>query len=201
MELILIRHGETRWNEEGRVQGFSDTKLSDVGLRQVQQLAQSLKNHQIQCIYSSPLVRALKTAQIINQYHNAPIHLESGLMEMDLGDCEGLRFRELMECEEDFWRGWRTDPASVRMPSGESLIELQTRAWKVVERVFAKPENALVASHNFTIAAILCKIKNISLSEFGSVCVDPASKTIIRFRDGSAFVEVFNDRSHLHSHS
>jgi len=201
MELILIRHGETLWNEEGRVQGFSDTDLSDVGLHQVRQLSRSLKNHQIQCIYSSPLVRALKTAQIINRYHNAPIYLESGLMEMNLGDCEGLRFRELMECEEDFWRGWRSDPASVKMPRGESLIELQTRAWQAIEGVIAKPENILVVSHNFTIATILCKIKNISLSEFGSVCVDPASKTIIRFHNGSAFVEVFNDRSHLHSNN
>jgi len=197
MELILIRHGETLWNEEGRVQGLSDIALSNVGVHQVQQLALSLKNHQIQYIYSSPLIRALKTAQIINRYHNAPIYLESGLMEMDLGDCEGLRFRDLMQCEEDFWRGWRSDPASVKMPSGESLIELQTRAWKVIEGVIAKPQNVLVASHNFTIAAILCKVKNISLSEFGSVCVDPASKTIIRFQNGSAFVEVFNDRSHL----
>jgi len=56
-------------------------------------------------------------------------------MEMDLGDCEGLRFRELMQCEEDFWKGCRSDPASVKMPSGESLIELQTRAWKVIEGV------------------------------------------------------------------
>jgi len=138
MELILIRHGETLWNEEGRVQGLSDIALSDVGLQQVQQLARSLRNHQIQCIYSSPLVRALKTAQIINRYHNAPIYLESGLMEMDLGDCEGLRFRELMQCEEDFWKGCRSDPASVKRPSGESLIELQTRAWKVIEGVICK---------------------------------------------------------------
>jgi len=199
MELILIRHGETLWNEEGRVQGFSDIELSDVGLHQVQQLALSLNNHQIQSVYSSPLIRALKTAQIINQYHNAPIYLESGLMEMNLGDCEGLRFQDLMACEEDFWRGWRSDPASVKMPNGESLIELQARAWKVIEGIIAKPENALVVSHNFTIAAILCKIKNISLSEFGSVCVEPASKTIIRFQDGSAFTELFNDRGHLNS--
>jgi len=197
MELILIRHGETLWNEEGRVQGFSDIDLSDAGLHQARQLALYFKDHHIHVIYSSPLTRARKTAQIINQFHNAPIYLESSLMEMDQGDFEGLPFQELMTREKDFIRRWISDPASVKMPHGESLIELQTRAWKVIEGVIAKPENVLVVSHNFTIASILCKIKKISLSEFRSVCVDPASKTIIRFQNGSAYIELFNDRIHL----
>ncbi|MFA6414226.1 MAG: histidine phosphatase family protein [Syntrophales bacterium] len=199
MELILIRHGETIWNKEGKVQGFSDINLSDIGINQVQQLALSLKNHHIHSIYSSPLVRAHKTAQIINQYHNTPIFLESGLMEMDHGDFEGYSFQELMACEKDFLRKWMSDPASVKMPKGESFIELQTRAWNVIEDITAKQNNALIVSHNFTIASILCKIRNISLSEFRSVRVDNASRTVITFQNGSASIDVFNDRNHLTS--
>lgn len=199
MELILIRHGETVWNKEGRVQGFSDTDLSDVGLHHARQLALSLKDHQIHSIFSSPLIRAQKTARIINQYHNVPLCLESGLMEMDQGDFEGLSYQELMAREKDFLRKWISDPASVKMPNGESFIELQARAWKVIEGIIIKSDNALIVSHNFTIASILCKIKNISLSEFRSVHVDTASKTIVRFRDRSASIELFNDRTHLRS--
>lgn len=197
MELVLIRHGETVWNKEGRAQGFSDIDLNDVGLNQAQKLALSLQDQNIQTIYSSPLIRARKTAQIINQYHSAPIYFESGLMEMDQGDFEGLSFRELMACEKDFLSKWIADPTSVKMPNGESFIELQARAWKVIEAVIAKAENAIVVSHNFTIASILCKIKNISLSEFRSVCVDTASKTVVSCQKGVASIDVFNDRSHL----
>ena len=128
MELILVRHGETAWNREGRVQGSSDIDLSDVGAHHARRLALSLKDHPIRAIYASPLVRARKTAEIINRYHDAPLHLEPGLMEMDQGDFEGLTYTELMARERDFLRSWIADPAFVRMPNGESLAELQARA-------------------------------------------------------------------------
>jgi broad specificity phosphatase PhoE len=85
-----------------------------------------------------------------------------------------------------------SDPASVQIPNGESFIELQDRAWKVIEGIIGTSENALVVSHNFTIAAILCKIKNISLSQFRKVCVDTASRTIVRYENGTASIELFN---------
>ena len=197
MELILIRHGETIWNKEGRVQGTSDIDLSDAGLDHARRLALSLKDRNICSIYSSPLKRAHKTARLINQYHDAPIYLESGLMEMNQGNFEGFSYQELMACEKDFLKKWISDPASVRMPNGESFTELQYRAWKVIEDIIVKSDNALVVSHNFTIASILCKIKNISLSEFRSVHVDTASKTIVRFQNGAASIELLNDRSHI----
>jgi len=196
MELILIRHGSTLWNEEGRIQGLTDIDLSATGRDQARQLALSLKDHPIQSIYSSPLIRARKTAQIINQYHHAPFHLAEELTEMDHGDFEGLSVQELMTRNKDFLRKWIADPGSVRMPHGESFSELQTRAWSVIEGIIAKPGHVVVVSHNFTIASLLCKIKNIPLAEFRSVCVDPASKTIIRFRNRSASIELFNDRSY-----
>ena len=197
MELILIRHGETIWNKEGRVQGTSDIDLSDAGLDHARRLALSLKDRNICSIYSSPLKRAHKTARLINQYHDAPIYLESGLMEMNQGNFEGFSYQELMACEKDFLKKWISDPASVRMPNGESFTELQYRAWKVIEDIIVRSDNALVVSHNFTIASILCKIKNISLSEFRSVHVDTASKTIVRFQNGAASIELLNDRSHI----
>jgi broad specificity phosphatase PhoE len=195
VELILVRHGETIWNREGRVQGFSDIDLSDVGVQQARQLALSLKDAPILSIYSSPLIRAQSTARIINEYHHAPLYSEPGLMEMDQGDFEGLTFQELMACEKGFLQKWMSDPASVQMPNGESFIELQGRAWKVIEGIVAKSGSALVVSHNFTIAAILCKIKNVSLSQFRKVCVDTASRTIIRFENGVASIELFNGSS------
>jgi len=195
VELILVRHGETIWNREGRVQGFSDIDLSDVGVQQARQLALSLKDAPILAIYSSPLIRAQSTARIINEYHHAPLYIEPGLMEMDQGDFEGLTFQELLACEKGFLQKWMSDPASVQMPNGESFIELQGRAWKVIEGIVAQSGSALVVSHNFTIAAILCKIRNVSQSQFRKVCVDTASRTIIRFENGAASIELFNGSS------
>ena len=74
MQLILIRHGETLWNKEGRVQGISDVELSTVGIEQARLLALSLKDQPICAIHASPLKRALKTAEIINEFHQKEIH-------------------------------------------------------------------------------------------------------------------------------
>lgn len=199
MDLILVRHGETIWNKERRVQGFSDIDLNDTGVSQARRLALFLKGTPIPAIYSSPLVRALNTARIINEYHQAPIYVEPGLMEMDQGDFEGLTFQELMACEKGFLQKWLSDPSSVQMPHGESFIDVQQRAWKIIEGIIDKAklnvhqcENVLVVSHKFTIASILCKIKNIELSNFREVCVDTASRTIVRFENTAASIESFN---------
>lgn len=197
MQLILIRHGETLWNKEGRVQGTSDVELSDVGRKQAELLALSLKDSTIEAIHVSPLKRAIQTAEIINEFHSLDIQIHQGLMEMDQGDFEGFSFKELMDDKKEFLKRWITDPAAIRMPNGESLAELQKRAWRAVEKIISKSQNALVVSHNFTIAAILCRLRNISLSEFRSACVDTASKTIVRLEKGGTTIDLLNDRRHL----
>ncbi len=197
MKLILIRHGETLWNKEGRVQGTSDIELSDIGTSQAGLLASSLKNQHIEAIYSSPLKRALQTAQIINEFHSLQINTYKELMEMDQGIFEGLSFKELMNDKKDFLKKWIADPAGVKMPKGESLTELQDRAWRIMEHIISQGKNALVVSHNFTIAAILCRLRDISLSQFRSTCVDTASKTIVRIDNNLPTIELLNDRSFL----
>ncbi|PKN17797.1 MAG: hypothetical protein CVU71_15325 [Deltaproteobacteria bacterium HGW-Deltaproteobacteria-6] len=197
MQLILIRHGETLWNKEGRVQGISDIELSDAGLEQARRLALSLKDSDIGVIHASPLKRAYRTAEIINSFHQGRIVVHPELMEMHQGDFEGLSFKELMVREKEFLKQWIADPASVRMPGGESLADVQTRAWPPVEKIIAGSQNALVVAHNFTIAAILCRLRNISLSEFRTTCVDTASRTEISIRNGEAHIETVNDRRHL----
>lgn len=197
MELILVRHGETSWNRERRVQGITDLDLNEEGVRQARLLAASLKGQPIEAIYTSPLKRARQTAEIINIYHGVPIHEDRRLREMDQGVFEGLSYPELMRCERDFLRRWMTDPAAVRMPGGESLTELQGRAWPATAEIVAQGVNALMVSHNFTLAAILCFILDINLSEFRRVSMDTASRTMVRFQEGRGRVVYLNDRSHL----
>jgi broad specificity phosphatase PhoE len=197
MKLILIRHGETLSNKEKRVQGKSDVELSTVGIEQAHLLALSLKDYPIEAIYTSPLKRAIQTMEIINEFHQKELHTDQDLMEMDYGDFEGVSFKKIMDVEKDFIDQWMTDPATVKMPNGESLTQLQERAWGALKKIINKKENALVVSHNFTIATIICRIKNISLNEFVSACVGNASKTIVSVEKDGIFIEAFNDCSHL----
>jgi broad specificity phosphatase PhoE len=197
MRLILIRHGETAWNREKRVQGFSDIALSETGVRQAHRLALSLRGEEINAIYTSPLRRAYETARIVGQFHKVSIHVKPGLMEMNYGDFEGLHVQELRDRHKEFVTKWIANPVLVEMPNGESLTILQGRVWPVITDILNKNANALVVSHYFTIAAVLCKIRKIELSEYRSGYVDIASRTIIECTDDRFHFEKFNDVGQL----
>ncbi len=197
MLLVLVRHGETAWNRENRVQGTSDTPLSDNGIRQAERLASSMAGEEIDLIVTSPLRRAAETASIINRGLNAPLRTDEDLRELDQGIFEGMGYTELMRDHGDFLRRWAADPASVVMPGGESLAVLQERAWKAVLRITGSVERALIVSHNFTITVILCRALGVPLSGFRHIRLDNASRTILEARDGAFTALVINDTAHL----
>ncbi len=105
--IILIRHGETEWNRLHRFQGRSDLPLNPKGNSQARALALALKKKTITAIYSSPLVRAFETACHIGRFHpSTPLIKESGLMEMDLGDFEGMEAQRWALQHLDFRKDW-----------------------------------------------------------------------------------------------
>jgi broad specificity phosphatase PhoE len=197
LKLILVRHGETTWNKEKKVQGISDIELSNLGLNQAERLAASLKNERVDAIYTSPLKRAYQTALKIGIHHNAPLFVKAELQEMNQGDFEGLTFKELSEKHAAFLRQWATDPASCVMPNGESFEMLQARVWPLIERILKSNRDTVVVAHNFTLTTVLCKFLNLSLSDFRKVHVDTASKTVVNIDDGIPTIKKLNDVSHL----
>ncbi|HJU36658.1 MAG TPA: histidine phosphatase family protein [Gaiellaceae bacterium] len=88
--LLLVRHGETDWNADGRLQGQTDRPLSDFGRRQAQQLADELADEELEAIYSSDLSRARETAEIVGERLGLPVVLDPELREKDWGTWEGL---------------------------------------------------------------------------------------------------------------
>jgi len=184
LKLILVRHGETLSNRENRVQGITDTELSDYGRVQVEKLAESLRSEPVESIVSSPLKRAYQTAQAICKFHKAAIEVENNLQEMNHGDFEDVTIAELKEKHLPFLKQWFNDPASVAMPNGESLHDLQIRAWSAIEKIIKTSMNILVVSHGMTIMTILCKIKNLELSHAREMLVNVASKTFVEFENG-----------------
>lgn len=198
MKLILVRHGETLSNRENRVQGITNTELSNYGHVQVVRLAESLKTIPIEAIISSPLKRAYQTATAIGKFHTAEIEIEKNLQEMDHGDFENVSIEELKKTHSPFINQWFNNPASVSMPNGESLYDVQIRAWSAIEKIIEKPKKTiLVVSHGMTIMTILCKIRNMDLSFAKEVRVDIASKTTVEFNDGQGIITVLNDTRHL----
>ena len=199
MNLILIRHGETDWNRSGRCQGIADIVLNENGKKQARELARSLKDYKITAVYSSHLKRALETAEHIAGHHGLDVRIEQGLHEMNQGDLEGMSFPDIRERYADVLTKWRESPETLRLPNGESLIEVQDRAWSVFQKVHREHqgETVVAVSHNLTIITLLCKITGVGLKGFRDFNVQATSKNVIVSENGYIRVDVINDVSHL----
>lgn len=198
---MLIRHGETEWNRLHRFQGRSDVPLNEKGKEQARALAIALKNEVITAIHASPLKRAIETALQIGRFHpSTPLIEEPGLMEMDLGEFEGMEAQQWATRHQEFRKTWENNPASLNMPGGESLEEVQHRAVETLKRISdSSPADStlLLCSHNFVIVSLLCFASKTSLDQFREMRQDTAALNIIHTNGTDFQVEKVNDRRHL----
>jgi probable phosphoglycerate mutase len=201
VKILLVRHGETDWNLTGRFQGRSDVPLNQKGVEQANALASALKAESLAAIYSSPLLRAKETARLIKAFHpSAPLYEDEGLVEMDLGEFEGIEGPRWAEKHADFRQAWRDNPASVTMPGGESLQEVQARSMAALERItrcYPLGSTLLVCSHNFVILTILCHALKIPLDRFRELRQGTAALNVLYMQGEKLEAVVVNDRSHL----
>ena len=180
--------------------GREDVPLNERGVEQAKQLGASLANEPITAIYSSPLQRATATAAPLAKSLGLPVEIENGLIEMDVGEVENQTFAELAERYPDFLKEWRSERvADLCMPGGESLRQVQERAWNAVETIRDEhmDETVAVVSHNFVILTLLCRVTGIDLSDFRRVKHDLAAVSEIRLEAGQAVLVRMNDRCHL----
>lgn len=199
MRLLLVRHGETVWNSERRVQGGSkDTELSETGKRQIARLARALKDEEFNLILCSPLQRAVLTAESINNGHGSSILTDERLKEVNVGEFDGLSTLEMSktfsELLLEWWKGGRE-----RLPGGESFIELQDRCWSVVDPYIESRahENLVVVSHYFVTLSIIFRALGLPLEMLVRFRMDPASISELEFGSFGPRLVRFNDRSYL----
>lgn len=127
-EIILIRHGETEWNAQQRMQGHSNSELSAVGREQIQALGRWMKNESFDHIYSSDSLRARQTAEAITQHSGHTLQIDQRLREKNLGVFEGLTSEEAKERFPEVYRLFKTAGANYVIDKGESTQQLLDRA-------------------------------------------------------------------------
>lgn len=137
--IIAIRHGETAWNVDTRIQGHLDVALNDVGLWQAGRVAQALADESLAAIYASDLLRAWQTAQAIAAVASCPLSAHVGLREREFGEFEGRTYAEIEATWPDMSLQWRKREPQWAPPGGESLATMRERVLHTV--------NALAAQH------------------------------------------------------
>src|SRR5262245_53758645 len=128
VRIALARHGETVFNVERRYQGQSDSPLTERGFQQARELAESLKNEPIAAVYSSDLGRAFETARLVAAPHGLDVMQDPRLREVDVGDWTGLSAAEVAATDFERLQAWQSRPATVRLPCGETVADVQARA-------------------------------------------------------------------------
>ena len=200
MRLILARHGETESNRERRALGRQDVPLNETGRLQAQALARCLEPAPLAAVYSSPLCRALDTARAIAEAHDLPVAVEDGLAEMDVGEMDGHSLEHLWERHADLLRRWLgPEAATLRMPGGESLQEVQDRAWDALGRLAGRHPDGIVCavSHNFTIHVLLCRLLGLPIADFRRFRHDLAALSVLDLTGDRAVLVRLNDTCHL----
>lgn len=195
--LLLIRHGETEWNRDQRVQGHQDVPLSETGREQARRLRDRL-HAEPDVIYTSDLQRAWMTAEILAQ-NAVGVIPEARLREVGMGRFEGLSIPEIRLKFPVAWTAWRRDAIRHRPPGGETLEDLQARVFAAVgDRLPRHPgQTVALVTHAGVVRVLVCGLLRVGLEVYPHLRVDNASITRFEFRAQGPSLVGFNEVGHL----
>lgn len=147
--ILAVRHGETAWNRDTRIQGHTDIELNAHGRWQAEQLAQALREEPIAAFYASDLSRARDTASSTARLHSKPVQTHTGLRERAFGSFEGLTWAEIESLHPQHAAAWRQRVPDFAPPGGESLRQLQARVVAAVNQIAAQHpgEQLMLVAH------------------------------------------------------
>lgn len=195
----MVRHGQTVWNREERFRGRTDLELTDTGLRQAEAAAQRIAQQPVSALYSSPLKRAKRTAEIIAlPLHLAVIVLED-LIDMDFGSWQGLSLAEAEERDPTLFRLWVESPHLVTFPGGEGLAQVRKRVEAAIESLLKthSDQTVVLVSHK-----VVCKVTELVFlgldnSRFWQVEQDLCAVNIFHLDGERTSILRLNDTCHL----
>jgi broad specificity phosphatase PhoE len=167
MNIYLLRHGETSWNREERLQGITDVPLNGFGVRQSRRLVRWFTKTNVSAVITSPLRRARQTARILCEAPHRSILIDNRLREIDHGPWTGSKIRGIARRLPVEYATWRFSPDRLRLSAGETLEAVYRRSSAVLsELVVSKISgDVLVVSHGVTNALFVCAALGLPLSE------------------------------------
>lgn len=199
MRIYLIRHGQTDWNAQGKIQGSTDIELNETGRWQAACLARGMERRPVGQIFSSRLKRALETAQIIGDSQGVKVETVEGLREVDFGEWEGLTWKEIEQKYPNEYKLWWENPAGIAPPGGETREELHRRSADVVEWILAHARRDLAVVLHGGIMAYVVEYLMRNSRKDKAIIVENASITTLEYDADRQTVRLVekNDISHL----
>jgi broad specificity phosphatase PhoE len=200
--ILLVRHGQTGWNEgagQVRYRGQTDIPLDEVGHAQARALAARLAGEPIAGVYASPLQRAVQTAQPTADRLALPVVPHPGLLDMNLGEWQGLTHTEAARRYPEAHRRWLEAPHTVTLPGGENLAAVLERGKAAVAELVARHagETVMLVGHQVVNKVLVCWLLGLDNSHYWRVAQDNACLNIFTHANGVFNVVTLNDTCHL----
>ena len=201
MKLYLIRHGQTDWNVDGKIQGSHDIPLNDTGKKQAQCLAKGMDKRPVEKIFSSTLERAKETALMLSARQKKDVYLMPALVEVEFGQWEGLTWGQIQEKYPEEYARWDINPVEVAPPGGETQLQVLKRCAAAVEKILeitGRREDGAVISHGASLAYLVAYMMR-GHDDQQEIIVENASITTVDYNPITRdfrLLEV-NDVSHM----
>lgn len=191
--IYLVRHGSTAWNEQPRFRGLANIPLSDKGLRQAAGLRELLRSKPLVAVYSSPLLRAVQTAEVLASAHDRKVSVEPDLRSVDYGRWEGMTEEEAKTSDPELYGRFLDAIEAVRFPDGESMQELRIRAFAALERIAREHAGSEVAivTHQVVTRVLLCSVLGVDSHPYWQIGQDTACLNVIE-HDGGFRLKLLN---------
>ena len=195
MEIILVRHGMTDYNQKKVFHGWIESNLNKTGILQGERTAFVLSKEDIDVIFTSPLKRCIDTTNIIEKkLVNVPVIIEPRLKEINFGLFEGLSYQEITRMYGDHVKKWNDEPLEYHFPGGESIPEFFERVKCFIEGLYqSNYQKVVLVTHDGCIKSILSYISNNKIDLFWKYTVKPGSISRVSLDKDFSYILSINE--------
>ena len=200
--IILVRHGETEWNRVERFRGRADVLLNGTGLFQAEVTGRRIADEwRPVAIYSSPLSRAVRTAEAVAWHFDLRVEVHPGLIDIDYGEWQGLTPAEAKKRWSEVIDTWYNAPHTAHIPGGETLDELRARGLKTVNELsmLHRGQTMVLVSHTVVNRIILLGVLGLGNDHFWRLRQDTCAINVFEVEGGAFTIVRLNDTCHLRS--
>jgi len=200
LSIYLVRHGETEWNSQKRLQGWQDSNLTEKGIEDAEALHDHLSDMEFDAIYSSTSKRAFKTAEVIVGKRKLEIVVDDNLREIYLGDWEGKTTYEVEQLYENEYYNFWNNPHLYNRKNSETFIQVQDRALKTINKIMQekKSGNILIVTHGVTLKMIMNYFEKQSLENLWKTpYIQNTSVSLVQIENQEFNIVLYSDTSHI----
>ena len=201
-KIYIVRHGETRWNREEVFRGTKDIPLNDTGRQQAQKVGNYFSKRHIDRIISSPLSRAIQTAEAVSSATGIKTEIMKEFMDINFGIWEGLTLQKVEKRFPENFSLWKTSPEKLLVENGETIAMVRDRiSAGLAEISYDREDSIIIVTHRVICKILVLHALGLGNDHFWDMKYDPGSISLLEYNNERHTLIFNNDTCHLENHA